>query len=72
MIRMENLKSFKTRFLLTMLMVFAGGNLFAATQTIAVSAIAAGTTSFGDGKFTVSKMNASLFETSGLIVDYEA
>lgn len=29
MIRMENLKSFKTRFLLTMLMVFAGGNLFA-------------------------------------------
>ena len=64
MIRMENLKSFKTRFLLTMLMVFAGGNLFAATQTIAVSDIAAGTTSFGDGKFTVSKMNASLFETS--------
>jgi hypothetical protein len=64
---MENLKSFKTRFLLTMLMVFAGGNLFAATQTatIAVSDIVAGTTSFESDKFTVSKMNASLFETSG-------
>ena len=29
MIRMENLKSFKTRFLLTMLMVFAGGSVWA-------------------------------------------
>ena len=37
MIRMENLKSFKTRFLLTMLMVFAGGNLFAATQTATIA-----------------------------------
>lgn len=34
---MENLKRFKTRFLLTMLMVFAGGNLFAATQTATIA-----------------------------------